>query len=137
MRVTILLVSLILSVIATAAAGDPVLIVNPANNQAIDRHWVAKVYLGEIKSWPGGGAVTVYDLPEDSELRGRFSKEILGRSIANMKALWAQFTFSGKAVPPRQLATDEAVKKAVAADKYALGYIDSASVDDSVRALAK
>jgi len=136
MRLPILFLCLLAASVAEAA-DEFVVIVNKANNQAIDQSWVAKVYLGEVKSWVGGNPIVAYDLPEDSPVRTSFSKTFLNRSIANMKVLWAQFTFSGKAVPPRQLASDEEIKKAVAANKNAMGYVSAASVDDSVRVAAR
>jgi ABC-type phosphate transport system substrate-binding protein len=122
---------------ATVTAEEFAVIVNRVNNQAVDRAWVAKVYLGEVKSWLGGDPIVAYDLPEDNVVRASFSKTLLNRSVANMKALWAQFTFSGRAVPPKQLKTDEDVKKAVAENKNAIGYINATSLDDSVRAIAQ
>jgi ABC-type phosphate transport system substrate-binding protein len=137
MRVAILLASLLVAATAPAAAEEVAIIVNKANNQSIDKDWVAKVYRGEIKTWAGGTPITAYDLPEDNAVRASFSKDFLRRSVANMKALWAQFTFSGKAVPPKQVASDDDVKKAVAGNKNAIGYINAASADDSIRVVAQ
>src|SRR3954468_12048042 len=46
-------------------AGDVVVIVNKANDNAVDKSLVAKIYTGESKLWGGGGAINAYDLPED------------------------------------------------------------------------
>lgn len=120
-------------VVNLAVAGDMVVIVNKDNDSPIDKTFVAKVYLGESKSWPGGGAITAYDLAEDNPVRASFSTEVMSKSVSNMKALWAQNLFSGKAVPPKQLTTDDDVKKAVSGNKNAIGYIKTSSVDATVK----
>ena len=60
----------------------------------------------------------------------------MGKNLSNMKALWAQNVFTGKAVPPKKLGTDEEVKKSVAANKGAIGYIKASSADDTVKVVA-
>lgn len=119
---------------APAAPDEVVVIVNKSNMAVIDRAFVASVYLGETKSWVEGKAIAACDLPEDDAVRVRFTHDFLGKTVANMKAMWAQFTFSGRAVPPRQLASDEEVKRAVSANPHAIGYIRASSLDNSVRA---
>jgi hypothetical protein len=54
-----------------------------------------------------------------------------------VKALWAQLIFSGRALPPKQAASDEDVKKLVGASKGGIGYIKASSLDDSVKAVLK
>ncbi|QJW84878.1 hypothetical protein HK414_18640 [Ramlibacter terrae] len=52
-----------------------------------------------------------------------------------MKATRARLVFSGKAQAPRQLPDAAAVRKAVAADPKAVGYIEKTAVDSSVKVL--
>jgi ABC-type phosphate transport system substrate-binding protein len=122
---------------APAMAGDIVVIVNKANANSIDKNLIVKVYSGETKSWAGGGAITSFDLPDSNAERGAFAEQVMGRTTGNMKSLWAQNVFTGKAVPPKVVDSDEAVKKAVAANPGAIGYIKSSSVDDSVKVVLK
>lgn len=118
-------------------AGDMVVIVNKANDNAIDKNLVMKVYAGESKSWANGGAIAAFDLPEDNAARSAFASEVMGKTVANMKALWAQNVFAGKAVPPKVLPSDDEVKKTVAANKGAIGYIKAGAADDSVKVVVK
>jgi ABC-type phosphate transport system substrate-binding protein len=62
---------------------------------------------------------------------------VLGKTVGNVKAIWAQLVFSGRALPPKQAASDDEVKKLVAGNKNAIGYIKASSVDDSVKAVIK
>jgi len=43
--------------------------------------------------------------------------------------------FTGKATAPKEYANSAEVKKAVAADPKAIGYIDKAAVDDTVKVI--
>jgi ABC-type phosphate transport system substrate-binding protein len=120
-----------------ALAGDVIVIVNKANDNAVDKALVAKIYVGDSKVWGNGGAITAYDLPEDSPARAAFDNDIVGKSPSSLKSLWTQNVFTGKSVPPKQVASDEEVKKAVAANKNAIGYIKASSGDDTVKVVVK
>ena len=64
-------------------------------------------------------------------------KKVTGKDAAQMKAYWSQLMFTGKAQKPKKVAGDDAVKKAVAATPGAIGYIDAAAVDASVKVVLK
>jgi ABC-type phosphate transport system substrate-binding protein len=131
-----LLVTIVWSANATHA-GDFAVIVNKANPTAADKATVAKIYTADKKSWEDGTAIATADLPEDSAVRSAFSTEVLGKSVANVKAFWAQLIFSGKGLPPKVLASDDDVKKFVSGNKGAIGYVKASAVDDSVKVVAK
>lgn len=120
-----------------AFSGDVVVIGNKDNAAAVDKAFVAKIYTGEAKSWPDGAPVVAFDQAEDSPARAAFLSEVVGKTPANMKSLWAQNIFSGKGLPPKPVGGDDDVKKAVAGNKNAIGYVKAASVDASVRVLVK
>ena len=133
-RSILLAIAISAGVVAPALAADFVVIVNKANDNAIDKNLVAKFYLGESKAWPNGGSVVPYDLPQDKPLRAAFDNEVVGKSPGSLKSLWTQNVFTGKALPPKSAPTDEDVRKAVAANKNAIGYVKAGSVDDTVKA---
>ena len=120
-----------------AWAADVVVIVNKGNANAVDKAFVVKVYTGEAKNWPDGGTVFVIDQAEGAPIRGDFYSSVLGKSSGNMKALWAQNIFSGKGLPPKVVDPDAEVKRIVNTHKNAIGYIRSASVDDTVKVVFK
>jgi ABC-type phosphate transport system substrate-binding protein len=129
---------LLMSGLGTVAhAGDYVVIVNKDNPSTVDKSMVAKIYTGDLKAWKDGSTVAPIDLPEDNPVRASFSTDVLGKSVGNVKAVWAQLVFSGRALPPKQAASDDEVKKLVAANKGAIGYVKASSVDDSVKAVIK
>jgi ABC-type phosphate transport system substrate-binding protein len=119
---------------STAAFGaDFVVIVNKANATPIDKALVAKLYTGDAKNWADGTPVALIDQDDASAVRAEFAQAITGKSVASLRALWAQHTFSGRALPPKVVGGDAAVKSAVAANRAAIGYVSAGSVDDSVR----
>jgi ABC-type phosphate transport system substrate-binding protein len=131
--ISILAIIAALPVAAPAAAADFTVIVNRANTSAIDKAMIAKIFLGEKKSWEDGTPVAAIDLAEDSPTRAHFSSDVLGEPVGSVKALWAQMIFSGKALPPKKAASDDEVKKFVGANKGGIGYIMTSSVDESVK----
>lgn len=130
--------ALLMGVAGVAAASDVVVIGHKDNAAAdVDKAFVAKAFTGDARSWPAGGPVMLIDQGEDSAARAAFYGKVVGKSAANVKAMWAQLVFSGKAVPPKVIDGDAEVKKAVAANRNAIGYISAAAVDDSVKVLMK
>ena len=113
--------------IGLAQAAEIAVIVNPAS--ALTKEQVPDVFLGKnTNNMP-------VDLPESSPVRAVFYSKATGREAAQVKATWARLVFSGKAQPPKELPDAAAVKKAVAADPKAVGYIEKSAVDASVKVL--
>lgn len=122
---------------ASVWAGNVVVIVNKDNHNNISKQLVIKIYKGEAKLWGTGGAIEALSLPESSPETDDFCNEILGKKLIHMKLLWSQMMFSGQGVPPREVASDEDVKKTVSNNVNAIGFIKASSLDDSVKAVIK
>lgn len=130
-RLCALIAGLLLA--GTAPAGDLVVIVNPANRAILTKELVVSYYLGESKSWSGGVPIKLLELSPDDPTRATFDKTVLGKTTQQLHDIWAQNSLSGKAIPPKELTSDEEVKKAVSSSKIAIGYIKASSVDDTVK----
>jgi hypothetical protein len=52
---------------------------------------------------------------------------------AQVTATWGSLAFSAKATPPEELGSTAEVKKFVAANPDAIGYIEKSAVDGSVK----
>jgi ABC-type phosphate transport system substrate-binding protein len=113
---------------AAAGAADLVVVGNPSAGP-LTRDQVGDLFLGKSQ------AMTPIDQVEGSPVYAEFYRKATGRDIAQVKATWARLVFSGKAQAPRQLPDAAAVKKAVAADPKAVGYIEKSAVDPSVKVL--
>lgn len=131
-----LLAGLILMPTASARAQnvEVVVIVHPDNPHATDRSFVQRLYTGALKGWPDGSPAFTLDLPEDHALRTAFSERWLGRSVANVRAIWAQNIFTGKGMPPRVTSAEAEMRRLVATNRNAVGYVSAAMVDTSVKA---
>ncbi|MEJ6007883.1 hypothetical protein WG899_20225 [Paucibacter sp. AS339] len=94
---------------------------------------VASIFLGKSNTLPSGATALAADLPESSAVRDQFYSKVTGKQAAQVKAAWSRLVFSGKATPPKELATAAEVKKYVAANADAIGYIEKSAVDGSVK----
>jgi ABC-type phosphate transport system substrate-binding protein len=119
---------LILVILAAARvqADEIVVIVNPAA-APISKEQIADLYLGRSTAW------TPIDQAVGSGIYVEFYKKATGRDSAQVKAIWSRILFTGRGLPPKQLPDSAAVKKAVAANPKALGYIEKSAVDASVK----
>jgi hypothetical protein len=113
---------------AQAIAGDIVVVMGPGAT-ALTKDQVANVYLGRSNDLRD---LRLVDLPDSNPTREACYKKATGRDLHEVKAMWSRITFTGQGLPPKEMADAAAVKKAVAADRKAIGYIDTADVDASV-----
>jgi hypothetical protein len=120
--------ALILALLAVPPirADEIVVIVNPAA-APISKEQLTDLYLAK------GGALIPIDQAADSAIYVEFYKKATGRDTAQIKAIWSRILFTGRGVPPKQLPDSAAVKKAVAANPKAVGYIEKSAVDASVK----
>lgn len=113
---------------AVPASAEVVVVVNAKAAEAtMTKDQVAQFFLGKSAS------MTPIDQSEDSPLRAEFYKKVTDKDASQAKALWSKLVFTGKATMPKEVANSAAVKAAVAANPKAIGYMDKASVDASVK----
>lgn len=116
-------------VVAVVSAKSPVTQLSPAQ--------VADIFLGKSNRFPDGTQAMPIDLVEDSPVRDRFYSQYTGKSPAQVKAHWSKIIFTGRGQPPRQASGPGEVKKLVADNPGAIGYIDPSQVDGSVRVVSR
>jgi ABC-type phosphate transport system substrate-binding protein len=107
-------------------ASAQVAVVMAPGASALTKEQVANLYLGR------SAQLHPLDLPEGSATRDIFYKKAIERDAAQVKAVWSRIVFSGKGAPPKEVPDAAAVKKGVAADPKAVGYIEKSAVDGSV-----
>jgi ABC-type phosphate transport system substrate-binding protein len=111
----------------TAMAAQAQVAIMGANAAPISKDQLANIYLGRSFD------LKPVDLPEGSPIREQFYKKATDRDQSQIKAVWSRIVFTGKGQAPSIMADAAAVKKAVQADPKAIGYIDKAAVDGSVK----
>lgn len=119
---------------AHMASAQVAVIVNPKSPLAsMTAEQVAGIFMGKSSTLPNGATAAPADLPEASAARDQFYSKAAGKTGPQVKATWARLTFSGKATPPRELPSAADVKKHVASNPDAIGYIEKSAVDASVK----
>lgn len=110
------------------ALAEVVVVVNPkAPEASMTKDEVAQYFLGK------SSAMTPVDQPESAPIRAEFYKKVTDKDISQAKALWSKLVFTGKATMPKEVAGSAEVKKAVAANPKAIGYIEKSAVDATVK----
>ena len=116
--------------LALPAMADVVVVVNPkAAEASMTKDQVAQFFLGKSSS------MSPIDQPESAPVRAEFYKKVTDKDASQVKALWSKLVFTGKATMPKEAADSAAVKKMVASDPKAIGYIEKSAVDASVKVI--
>jgi ABC-type phosphate transport system substrate-binding protein len=116
--------------LAVPAMAEVVVVVNPkAAESSLSKDQVAQFFLGKSTS------MTPVDQTESAPIRAEFYKKVTDKEASQVKSLWSKLVFTGKATMPKEVADSAAVKKAVANDPKAIGYIDKSAVDSSVKVI--
>jgi hypothetical protein len=72
----------------------------------------------------------------NSEVRRRFTEQILRRPLSAVRAYWQQRIFSGRELPPPELESDEQVASYVRKNAGAVGYVSGSSSLDGLKAIS-
>lgn len=122
---------LLAAMLPSLANAELVVIVNKDNP-------ATKMYLSQVSQFYLGGSslFAPVELAETSSLKAEFYKKVLDKEPSQVQAIWAKLTFTGKAKPPKEFKTAAEVRKYVAETPNAIGYVDKATADDSVKVVA-
>lgn len=114
--------------LALPASAEVVVVVGAKSPAAtMSNEQVTQFFLGKSTS------MTPIDLPDGSPVRNEFYKKVADKEASQVKSLWSKLVFTGKATLPKEVAGSADVKKAVAADPKAIGYIEKSAVDATVK----
>ena len=95
---------------------------------------VAQIYLRRKRFWDDGTPIVPLNLPSQAPLRTRFSRLVLQQTEPRLADYWNRLYFDG-ILPPATLASTEAIRRYVASDANAIGYVPVSEVDGSVRVI--
>lgn len=121
------------NVIITSVYADIAVIVHPTNNSVLDQKSIERIYMGKLKSFENGRSALPINASKGAATREEFNRLLMGRSDAQLTAFWSKLMFTGKGTPPMELATDQDILATVSANQDAIGYVDAASVTDTVK----
>ncbi len=94
-----------------------------------------KIYFGKQKKFSNGNYIIPANQPADSLIRKQFSKKVLDMSVDMVNRYWTKRKYVRNVKKPQILQGDVAIKEWIKATPNSLGYIDSKSVDGSVKIL--
>src|SRR3984893_7937959 len=124
------------SATGTVAKADVVTVVSAKSAiTSLSKNQAADIFLGRSNHFPDGARAVPLDLPEGSAVRDEFYERVAGKSPPQLKAHWSKIIFTGRGQPPKMVENSAQLKKLLAANLSAIGYIDAAEVDPSVRVL--
>jgi ABC-type phosphate transport system substrate-binding protein len=116
--------------LALPATAEVVVVANTrAAESSMTKDQVAQYFLGK------SSAMNPIDQPESAPVRAEFYKKVTDKDASQVKSLWSKLVFTGKATMPKEAADSAAVKKMVASDPKAIGYIEKSAVDASVKVI--
>jgi ABC-type phosphate transport system substrate-binding protein len=79
--------------------------------------------------------VLAVNLSADSTTRNTFDETVLGRNSSQVSAYWSKLVFTGKGIPPKEVNSDAEVIDLVSKNPSVIGYVDSSSLTDAVKAI--
>jgi ABC-type phosphate transport system substrate-binding protein len=110
-------------------------VVHPSRADHLNVGDLERIYLRKRRFWNDGSPIVPLNREPGSAAREVFSAQVLRADGARLQAYWNEQYFQG-VFPPTTLSSGAAVKRYVATDPRAVGYIDAREVDASVRTVA-
>lgn len=132
---------MLLVLLATGARADqapPFRLIVPLgqDDNTLERRFVADAFLKKVTRWPDGSTIQPVDLSHKSRARRVFSEHVLRRSVGAVRSYWQQRIFSGRDVPPPEVASDAAVIQYVKQTPGAIGYVSGEAKLSGVQAVS-
>ena len=130
MKQSVRLLSAALGLALTGLAqAEVAVIVNPGAAKAPSQAEVANIFLGKDKSMKG------YDQAGWNATKEAFYTKVTSKNEAQLKSYWSGLVFTSKGQPLPSVGGDADVVAKVAGEADAIGYVDAAAVNDSVKVL--
>jgi ABC-type phosphate transport system substrate-binding protein len=134
-RIALQTLGLTLSLSAQAQADIVAVVSAESSITRLSTGQLADIFLGKVSRFPDGSLAVPVDLSDGSAERDQFYAKVTGKTPAQIKAYWSKIIFTGRGQPPKAVQNGSDMKKYVAANIDAIGYIDSTMVDNSARVL--
>ena len=98
----------------------------------VDHEFLRAVFLRKAVRWSTGEAIRPIDLPKGVVTRERFTRDVLGKTPAQIRNFWVQRIFSGTDIPPPEAASTAAAIAYVLANPGAVTYVPAdAAIGDT------
>lgn len=95
-----------------------------------------QLYLGRVRHLADDTPVSLADLPAGA-VRDRFYERLTGKNPAQIRAYWSRMVFTGRALPPDEVAGIDALRARLANDPHLIGYLPAAAAGTDLRVLLR
>ncbi|MCK5881830.1 MAG: hypothetical protein KAG18_08135 [Sinobacterium sp.] len=135
--IRLVLLFLLISYEAAAAAEEYAIFTNNLEVPAISPSKAKMIFIGKAKSIKKLGRVTLINWPLSSSERSDFYQKLLHKTPAQVNSKWASLAFSGKAKPPVELSTlnTELLKQWLENNPKGIAYAPISQVPEGVNIL--
>lgn len=111
-------------------------VVNPSvDQQFLTRSKLRAIFGMRLRTWPDGTPIRVLVLRDQSPVHVDFCKQVLGVFPYQLRSAWDRLVFSGTGQAPREVHSEEEMRREIARTPGAVGYLERAMIDGSVRVL--
>lgn len=129
-----------LSLLLALAVATPVLateriavIVHPSRTiEGLTPLNVKRIFLKQQRYWGGRDPVIPVNREPGADARTRFALAVLGSDSRRLEQYWNRQYFQG-VLPPATMVSGEAIRRFVATEPGAIGYVPESLVDSSVK----
>jgi ABC-type phosphate transport system substrate-binding protein len=135
---SIMFTSMLVGMLSThSVSAEIAVIVNSANGSTLDKNSIERIFMGKMKKFPNGQVALPMNASKGMNSRDEFNKAVIGRSSSQVNAYWSKLVFTGKGSMPNELSSDAEIIATISSNQGAIGYINSSSVTDAVKVIAK
>jgi len=107
-------------------------VVNPSVHRTeISKNVLRAIFGMRLRKWPNGQAITVFVLPDQDRLHGRFSKTILNIFPYQLRRAWDRQVFSGTGQSPQEVASKQEMEEMIAKTPGGIGYLATEDLDEA------
>jgi ABC-type phosphate transport system substrate-binding protein len=122
---------------ATVSAQTAVIVNESVSTRSLTQKELMDIYTLNRAHWDDGSRISVFDM-KSGKAKDSFLAHV-GMTEDELKRIWLRKQFTGKARPPRALATEEEVIEHVSRTPGAIGYVSERAIKNptSVRIIAR
>ena len=131
-----LAVMVAVALLAASADAQISVVVASSSSQKATKDELKEIFAGAKLTWSNGNKVQVADQPE-TEAGKKFYDDFVGKSVVQVRTQWTKLVLSGQASAPTKCADNDAVKKAVAGNPNAVGFISTSALDGTVKEISR
>lgn len=134
--ITLVLTALVFACRVSEVQAQVAVIINKANRiEDLELGDVKDIYQGDMVSWLDNKRIFAVTQRSENEVSRFFYEIAVGKKIEQVKRLWIKISLSGKAAPPKTLASDGEVLEYIASNEGAIGFVDFKTVNRDVKVL--